>query len=62
MLDDNSSFTNKLFFNERAMRVDVHIRHQIRERVIPAIFMRAKGNLALIRMAVPIWLRSHTIA
>ena len=33
------------------MRVDVHIRHQIRERFIPAIFMRAKGNCTLVRMA-----------
>src|SRR5437660_8648476 len=55
MLDDNTTFTNKLFFGERAMCVDVHIHHQIPERLIPAIFMRAKGYLTFIRMAVTIW-------
>ena len=53
MLDGHAPFTDKHFFNERAMRVDVHIRHQVCERIIPAIFMSAKGYLALIRVAVP---------
>src|SRR6266487_4909106 len=54
MLDGNTAFTNNLFFDERTMRVNFHVRHQIFERVIPANFVRAKDNFALIRMAVTI--------
>src|SRR6266566_9921707 len=54
MLDGNTAITNKLFFGERTMRMDVHIRYQIRERVVPAILMRAKDNFTFIRVAVAI--------
>ena len=54
VLGGNTTFTNKIFFGECAMCADIHICHQIRERIIPTIFMSAKGYFALIRMAVSI--------
>src|SRR5579885_1151038 len=36
------------------MGVDIHVRHQLCECIVPAIFMTAKSHYALVRVAIPI--------